>query len=55
MSRYSQPSGEAEETEGVGRSALGEWAESRATVLLAIGVLMCLLAVLIVVSLLHPR
>ncbi len=32
-----------------------EWAESRATLLVAVGMLLLLLAVLIVVSLLHPR
>ena len=33
----------------------GEWAESRATLLVALGMLVALLAVVIVISLLHPR
>ena len=55
MPQLSEPS--RDET-GVNREAgptLAEWVESRATVLVAIGMLVLLLVVLIVVSLLHPR
>jgi hypothetical protein len=37
------------------RAGLRTWAEDRAPVLLAMGILVLLVAILIVISLLHPR
>ncbi len=36
-------------------TALKTWAEERAIVLVAIGLLLCLLAIVIIIGLLHPR
>lgn len=55
MSRSSEPSLDGPEAETRSKLTLAEWAESRATLLVAISMLVVLLLVLIVVSLLHPR
>ncbi len=55
MSRSSEP--QPAEIEGGDEAGLtlGQWAASRATILIAVAVLLTLLAILIVISLLHTR
>jgi hypothetical protein len=55
MSQSSDQSRVELEAEAESGLTFGEWAESRATLLVAVGMLVLLLMVLIVISLLHPR
>jgi hypothetical protein len=55
MSRSPESSREELEANPDAGLTFKEWAESRATLLVAVGMLVMLLAVLVVVSVLHPR
>jgi hypothetical protein len=55
MSQLSDQSRVELEADAASGMTFAEWAESRATLLVAIGMLVLLLMVLIVISVLHPR
>jgi hypothetical protein len=55
MSQSSRRSGKSRAPGVEERTGLRTWAEDRAPVLLAMGILVLLVAILIVISLLHPH